>query len=87
MCCGCDLEVPFEGFKVPFILQNGVVRHFSFDTLLKVEELLGDLLLFRPGVLLGISFTSTPIGEFGLLTGLLKSPLHKLFPGDELKFF
>ena len=42
---------------------------------------------FGPGVLLGMSPIPIAIGEFGLLAGVFKPPLHKLFSGDVVEFF
>ena len=63
MSGGSDKKIPFEGLKVFLILENGVVRYFSFDALLEGKELMGTLVGFRSGVLLGISPRSNSIGE------------------------
>ena len=87
MSCGSDQEVPFEGLRISLILQNGIMRYFSFNTLLEVNELMRTLIGFEIGVLLGLSPIAITIGEFGLLTGVFKPPLHKLFSSDEYEFF
>ena len=86
MRCGSDQEAPFESLKIPLILKNGIVGYFSLDTLLEGKELVSTLVGFGPGFLLGISpiaiAIAIAIGEFGLLAGVVKPPLHKLFSGD-----
>ena len=67
--------------KIPLILKNSIVGYFSLDTLLEGKELVSTLVGFRPGGLLGISPIPIAVGEFGLLAGVFKPPLHKMFSG------
>ena len=80
MCCGCDQEISFEGFKIFLIIEYGVLRYFPLDAFLESMELVCILIGFIPGVLLGLSLISCTRYGACVLIGIFNSPCHGVFP-------
>ena len=56
-------EVSYEGLNIPFIIQDGIMSYFFFNTLLEVNELMSTLIGFGVGVLLGYPLLPLPLGN------------------------